>query len=174
MGEDAPGSLVGVERGISYDSATDTRDQPSDCSGAMVSSRLWPPNHRPARVTVNSDGDPVAITITGIFEAEPTGGVSTGHLTPDGFSIGIDTALVRVERADEGNGRVCHISFSADDAYGGTGTRVGFVGVPARHGHRSNPRRRRHPVRLHDVTERRAHQICDLPGCGKVTQERKR
>jgi hypothetical protein len=36
------------------------------------------------------------------------------------MGIGTDTAYVRAERAGNGNGRVYHITFTADDGQGGT------------------------------------------------------
>ena len=129
-------SMLPGDGQVAFDLDVDScTNQPPVCTGATQSvSTLWPPNHRLVPVTVNGvtdpDGDPVTITITSIVQDEPTSGVTTGDLTPDGFGIGTGTAMVRAERADAGNGRVYHIGFSADDGHGGTCTGVVLVGVP--------------------------------------------
>jgi hypothetical protein len=72
------------------------------------------------------DGDPVTITITGIFQDE-----RTGSNAPDGIGVGTDTAQLRAERDSRGDGRVYHISFSASDGKGGmcqsSDVRIGVV-----------------------------------------------
>jgi predicted extracellular nuclease len=94
---------------------------------------LWPANHKmmPIKVlgVVDPENDPVAITITSIYQDEPVVGVGEGNFAPDGAGIGTDRAYVRAERAGNGNGRVYHIAFMAADETGScTGTVL--VSVP--------------------------------------------
>jgi hypothetical protein len=42
-------------------------------------------------------------------------------LHPDANGVGTSTTFVRAERDGEGNGRVYHINFTAEDGYGGAG-----------------------------------------------------
>jgi hypothetical protein len=107
---------------------------PPDCSAAAPSiDALWPANKKLVPIDVlgvtDPDGDPITITIDAIFQDEPT---DTGgaKLTPDGFGIGTSTAEVRAERVGSGNGRVYHISFTADDGQGGSCSSEVLVGVP--------------------------------------------
>ena len=102
----------------------DQCNTPPDCSGAYASDgELWPPNHKYAGVTIegvtDADGDPITITITGIFQDEPVDGLGDGNTCPDGDSLG-GVAMVRAERAGDGDGRVYHIFFLAEDGEGGS------------------------------------------------------
>lgn len=74
--------------------------------------------------------DPVSLTIDGIFQDEPVTTPDSEDLSPDGQGIGTTPADVRAERIDAGNGRVYHISFTADDGHGGTCSGAVLVGVP--------------------------------------------
>jgi hypothetical protein len=102
-------------------------NEPPDCTSAFAEpSTLWPPNHRFAAITVNGvtdpNGDPVTITIDSIFQDEPVKGGGSGNTCPDANGVGTNIAMVRAERDGTGNGRVYHISFTADDGRGGTCT----------------------------------------------------
>ena len=83
---------------------------------------------------VDADGNPAAITVTGITQDEPLAGKGYGQTCPDGAGVGTDTALVRPERAtshhSSRDGRVYHISFGADDGHGGQCTGTVAVCVP--------------------------------------------
>ena len=75
------------------------------------------------------------ITIDSIFQDEPVdsdgdGSFGDGSFAPDGRGVSTSTAEVRVERAGAGNGRVYHISFTANDVYGGSCSGEVLVGVP--------------------------------------------
>jgi hypothetical protein len=64
----------------------------------------------------------VAITITSIYQDEPTDGLGDGDTPVDGIIQG-STALVRRERSGNKNGRLYHIAFHAQDSEGScTGT----------------------------------------------------
>jgi hypothetical protein len=123
----------------SSDTANFVPNQPPDCSGAFASTELiWPPNHNWVPIQIlgvtDPDGDPLTITIDAIRQDEPVDTTGDGAFTPDGGGLGTDTAWVRSERSatkkTPGNGRVYHISFTADDGRGGTCSCTVLVGVP--------------------------------------------
>ncbi len=104
-------------------STTTPGNLPPDCSAAAANPAvLWPPNHRFVDVSVagvtDPDGDPVAITVTGITQDEPVDAGGDGNTCPDASGIGTATASVRSERDGGGDGRVYHIGFVADDSRG--------------------------------------------------------
>jgi len=65
------------------------------------------------------DGDPVAISITGITQDEVLSGMGARNTCPDATGVGTATASLRAERDGSGDGRVYHVSFKADDDRGG-------------------------------------------------------
>jgi hypothetical protein len=116
-----------------------TRGNGLDCSRAVPSMDvLWPPNHRYRPVSVegvtDSNGDPVAITITSLAQDEPTQAVGSGHTCPDGQGLGTSVARVRSERSGTrnlpGDGRVYHVGFTAADSLGRQCAGVVSVCVP--------------------------------------------
>jgi len=118
----------GTPCGTGGNCVSGTCNLPPDCRGVAADHGvLWPPNHKFAKVSVvgvtDPDGDPVAITVTGIMQDEPLDSWGDGHTCPDGAGVGTDTALVRAERArsrrNSRDGRVYHVSFTADDGRGG-------------------------------------------------------
>lgn len=105
-----------------------------DCSAARPSlRRLWPANAklRAVRILGCTDGDGHALTlrVTGVRQDEPVKGPGD-KTSPDAAGVGTATASLRAERARSGNGRVYHVSFTADDAHGGVGTGTVKVLVP--------------------------------------------
>lgn len=94
---------------------------------------LWPPQHQMESVNIlgvtDPEGDPTNITITAIFQDEPTNGLGDGDTSPDGQGVGAGSAIVRAERAGDGNGRMYHISFTANDGHGGNCEGTVLVGV---------------------------------------------
>lgn len=95
-----------------------------DCSKAVANpSELWPPNHKFVNVSVTGvtdpEGDPVAITITGITQDEPLNGLGDGDTCPDASGVGSAVARLRAERSGTADGRVYHVSFTASDGRGG-------------------------------------------------------
>ncbi|MFQ5855210.1 MAG: S8 family serine peptidase [Anaerolineae bacterium] len=107
-------------------------NQPPACSSAAPSvETIWPPNHNLVPVNVlgiaDPDDDLVSIVIDSIRQDEPVG---NGKHSPDGGGVGTSTAEVRAERDEDGNGRVYHIGFTADDGRGGSCSGEVLVGVP--------------------------------------------
>jgi hypothetical protein len=104
---------------------------------------LWPPNHKLVRGQVadvtDPDGDPVALTVTGITQDEPVNGAADGNTSPDA-TVGSNGAFqVRAERSGLGDGRVYAIAFSASDGEGGSCSDTLLVGVPHDQGGGSTP-----------------------------------
>lgn len=117
---------------------------PPDCSNAQPSlDFLWPPNHKFVNIDIlgvtDPDGDPISIAIDSIFQDEPLNGTGDGDTSPDGAGVGTLTASVRAERAGNGNGRVYHIGFTADDGNGGRCSAEVTVGVPKSQGKKGAP-----------------------------------
>lgn len=110
-------------------------NQSPDCSAATSSvDKIWPANHQFVSVDVlgvtDPDGDAVLITIDSIFQDEPVNSNGDGDTSPDGQGVSTATAQVRAERDGGGNGRVYHISFTADDGNGGSCSGEVLAGVP--------------------------------------------
>jgi Tol biopolymer transport system component len=103
-------------------------NRPPDCSAARASpGSLWPPNKRFVTVTVagagDPDGDPVAITVTGVTSDESaTGDIARGP--------GASQVTLRARRDGSGDGRVYTIAFRASDGAGGECTGSATVTVP--------------------------------------------
>jgi hypothetical protein len=105
------------------------------CGLAQASpARLWPPNHKLASVAIvgitDPNNDQVMLTVTGVTQDEPVNGLGDGDTSPDAVVQSGSTVLLRVERADTGNGRVYQIAFRADDGSGGQCTGTVTVCVP--------------------------------------------
>lgn len=110
-------------------------NHPPDCSGAVASvTKLWPPNHKLAGISIQGvtdpDGDAVTLTVTSITQDEPVNGLGDGDTSPDGFGVGTANPQVRAERSGTGNGRVYRINFKGTDAKGAECTGAVAVGVP--------------------------------------------
>jgi hypothetical protein len=108
--------------------------KPPVCSAAHANpAALWSPNHQFVPIVVKGvtdpDGNAVTITITGVTQDEPVNGKGDGNTSPDAV-IQDGAASVRAERSGTGNGRVYQISFTAEDAKGGSCAGVVRVGVP--------------------------------------------
>mgnify|MGYP005847448193 CR=1 FL=1 len=106
------------------DTATVTL-KPSLCFFAEISppqaALLWPPNGSLREVTVTVAG--AEVTIVSVFQDEPVGKVQ------DAFIIDHDTVQLRAKRLGQGNGRVYHIFFMADDGQGNVCASSVRVGV---------------------------------------------
>ncbi|HSD05131.1 MAG TPA: hypothetical protein VLB45_05195 [Nitrosopumilaceae archaeon] len=110
-------------------------NNPPDCDDAAASiASLWPPNHQMHEITIEGvtdpDGDAVTLTISSIFQDEPTDGLGDGDVSPDASGVGTDTAQIRAERSGLEDGRVYHVAFNADDGQGGICSSTVTVGVP--------------------------------------------
>ncbi len=96
-----------------------------DCTHAGPSiGQLWPPNHKFVTVSVGGvaapGGGPVTVTISQVFQDEPTNSVGDGNTCPDATGIGKSSVSVRAERSGTLDGRVYHLQFAASDGRGAT------------------------------------------------------
>lgn len=108
-------------------------NSPPDCTNAAPSIEIiWPPDSSFSMVDIlgvtDPDGHIPLITIDSIFQDEPV--LGPGGSTPDGTGVGTSTAGLRAERLGNGNGRVYHVAFMADDGWGGVCTTTVTVSVP--------------------------------------------
>jgi hypothetical protein len=109
-----------------------------ECQAEPTIAELWPPNHRMEQIGIigvtDPEGDPVTVTITGIYQDEPTNTVGDGNTSSDASGVGTSTAFVRAERSGTprvpADGRVYHIYFTGSDDRGGSCTGEVTVGVP--------------------------------------------
>jgi uncharacterized repeat protein (TIGR01451 family) len=113
------------------------------CTGASAGPDLWPPNHKWVWRTISgvtdADGNPVSVTITGIWQDEPTNGLGDGNTAIDGQIGSGNSFAVRSERSGTGDGRVYHVFFSASDGVGGSCTGSATIGVPHDQGPKGGP-----------------------------------
>jgi uncharacterized repeat protein (TIGR01451 family) len=113
------------------------------CGGASAGPNLWPPNHKWAWSAItgvtDADGNPVTVTITGIWQDEPTNGPGDGDTAVDGQIGSGNSFAVRAERSGTGDGRVYHVIFSAGDGAGGSCTGSATIGVPHDQGPSGGP-----------------------------------
>jgi hypothetical protein len=116
---------AGAEAEQTLDSAVLTVvNAPPVCAAAVASPvSLWPPNHKLAPVTVGGvtdpDGDPVTVTVTGVFQDERTDDLGSGDTCPDASGLGKTWTSLRAERSGRQDGRVYHVFFTAQDSRGG-------------------------------------------------------
>lgn len=105
---------------------------------------LWPVNHKTRSVDIlgvtDPEGDAVTITIDAVFQDElvDAPGSGDGPTTPDAVGVGTSTAMLRAERAGNGNGRVYHVLFTARAASGTCSGEV-LVGAPTSQGRKGAP-----------------------------------
>ena len=98
-------------------------DRPPVCTGAFASpDSLWPPNHKFVPIAIDGvtdpDGDPVALTVVAVAQDEPVDATDDGGTCGNAVGIGTQTVAVRSERSGNGDGRVYHIAFRAQDPLG--------------------------------------------------------
>jgi Protein of unknown function (DUF642) len=129
--------------------AVELINSPPACGGVAPSQAvLWPPNHKLRMITLagatDPEGDPVAITVTGVTQDEPVNGRGDGNTSPD-FVLGpaADQVQVRAERSGLGDGRVYTISFTAKDPAGASCSGAVTVSVP--HDKRGGPGATKNP-----------------------------
>jgi YVTN family beta-propeller protein len=92
---------------------------PPNCSTAVVSpNRIWPPNHKLVPVQISGISGASTVSVTSIFQDEPTEALGDGNTCPDGTGTGTAIANLRAERSAMGDGRVYTISFTATGAGG--------------------------------------------------------
>ena len=101
----------------------DCRERPcrhqnrNDCGSNVI----WPPDHSMVNVCImgiKSKSDNTTITITGIYQDEPTNGCGDGDTPVDAVIRPDGSVLVRAERSGNGNGRVYHIKYTATNPEG--------------------------------------------------------
>src|SRR6185312_3129127 len=90
---------------------------PPSCASATASPNLlWPPNHKFVAITISGVVNPapgaLTITVTSIFQDEPTAGA------PDATGVGTGNPSVRSERDGGGDGRVYLIDSAATGVSG--------------------------------------------------------
>lgn len=115
-----------------------------DCSLAAASRvTLWPPNHQMVPESISGitdgNGDPIAITVTGIMQDEPLIGAGTGNFSPDAIINADGSFSLRAERKGSAphNGRVYSIDVQASDPSGATCSATVHVCVPHDQGNKS-------------------------------------
>ena len=118
---------------------------PPVCTAA-TGGEIWPPNHNRFYIAgvngvTDADGDPLTITVTGIWQDEVLDSTGDGTFAPDG-RIENGQAWVRAERNGhgnkaKGNGRVYEILFTAADGKGGSCSGSVLWTVPHDRGQRS-------------------------------------
>jgi uncharacterized repeat protein (TIGR01451 family) len=113
------------------------------CGAATAGPDLWPPNHKWVWSSITGvtdpDGGTISVTITGIWQDEPTNGLGDGDTAVDGQIGSGNTFAVRAERSGTGDGRVYTIYFTATDGSGGSCTGSATIGVPHDQGNGSTP-----------------------------------
>ena len=110
-------------------------NDPPRCDLAQPSlSTLWPPNHNLNLISIRGMTDPnnedVVISTAGVTQDEPTTGLGDDDSSPDAVIAG-SAVWLRAERAEDGNGRVYRVGFTANDGQGGSCS--GFVNVTVPH-----------------------------------------
>ena len=128
--------IDGVFGGV-YDAfvAKIRENSPPNCIGASASLPIIVNNNNDMTAIsilniIDPDLDTVSITITGITQDEPVKRSASDKRFPDGSGIGTDTAWIRAERFNNGDGRVYQISFTASDGIGGICSGTVNVCVP--------------------------------------------
>jgi hypothetical protein len=106
-----------------------------DCSTVTPNlATLWPPDHHMEQISIGGatdpNGDLVALVITDIIQDEPINGLGDSDQVPDAALVDGDTVQLRSERAENGDGRIYYISFTADDGKGGICNGVVAVSIP--------------------------------------------
>lgn len=94
---------------------------------------MWPPNHNMVEVAILGVSDPednATIVIDSVTSDEPTNGTGDGDTATDAVISADGTALLRAERAGNGDGRVYRVNFTASDF---EGSASGSVDVCVRH-----------------------------------------
>jgi len=76
------------------------------------------------------DGDAVELVIDSVFQDEPVNLFAVGAGKPDVIGLGTDRIALRAEGLPQGDGRVYHVAFSADDGRGGSCSGTALVCVP--------------------------------------------
>jgi len=99
-----------------------------------VPAELWPPDHKLVRVSIlgvaDPDGDPVAVAITRVTQDEPPSSRDDRAVCVTPAGVGTAIVSLPAERSGTGDGRVYHVTFTADDGRGQPCTGTVTVCVP--------------------------------------------
>jgi hypothetical protein len=114
-----------------------------DCSLASASPTLMlRPDLRFREVSIegvsDADGDPVQLVVEAAFQDEPVETRMSGPIRVDALGVGNEHVWLRAESQPQGDGRIYHLGFSADDGRGGSCTGAVMVCVPRQGGKRGN------------------------------------
>ncbi len=109
-------------------------NDPLNCTLASAQPAvLWPPNHKLLPVDLSGVVDPqggaVTLTVSAVTSDEPTSGLGNGDTSPDAVLQG-SSLLLRAERANQGDGRVYMVHFTATNTRGESCTGSVPVAVP--------------------------------------------
>lgn len=108
-------------------------DSPACGFARAIPAILWPPNHKMASVNISGVVDPnndnVTVKVIKVTQDEPVNGLGDGDTSPDAV-LQDESVLLRTERLGNGNGRVYHVYFTADDGQGGVCNGSVKVSVP--------------------------------------------
>lgn len=104
------------------------------CSTAQANpDSLWTPKHQFVPIAIlgitNPDNYPLTLTVLGVRQDETVTSLGSGSTSPDAIIQG-GNASVRAERDGNGNGRVYHLAYKAEDGHGGACAGEVTVGVP--------------------------------------------
>ena len=111
---------------------TPVNDAPQCNTPTTTTPYIWPPNHKMVSIgaamsATDVDGDTVTVTVSSIFQDEPTNGLGDGDTSPDAT---LSPAQVRAERSGTGDGRVYVVTMTASDGNNGTCSGTVQVIVP--------------------------------------------
>jgi hypothetical protein len=106
-----------------------------DCSLASASpAMMLRADHRFRDVWIEGvsdpDGDPVQVVVDAVFQDEPVETLMCGPIKVDALGVGGEGVRLRAEARPNGDGRVYHLAFSADDGRGGVCSGEVSVCVP--------------------------------------------
>jgi uncharacterized repeat protein (TIGR01451 family) len=130
--------------GDNQSSVTTRVNHPPVCSSLAINGPdMWPPNHKMRSFTVSGgsdpDGNPLAVTITSVFQDEPVNGTGDGDTSPDAVITSANTVDLRGERSGNLNGRVYYVGVTLSDGMGGSCSTTLTVGVPHDQGPKGGP-----------------------------------
>ena len=139
---------IGLQTSLAVAHGDHVVNSPPDCTSAAPSKAVLENDKQGTFEEIkvlditDPDGDEVTLEIFNIWQDEPVIVIEPGektkkkHTTPDGMGIDTDTAQVRAERDNKGDGRVYHITVRATDEHDAICFAVLTVSVPR---HKNKP-----------------------------------